>query len=65
MPTTSPVDALADLASALTVGGAEALGPAVEHLIVVDFEGTCNLADDGITRLQQCDIHEIIEFPAL
>ena len=38
---------------------------AVEHLIVIDFEGTCDPSDDGLTRLQQCDIHEIIEFPAV
>ena len=40
-------------------------GATVEHLIIVDFEGTCDSSDDGLTRLQQCDIHEIIEFPAV
>ena len=37
----------------------------VEHLIILDFEGTCDPSDERLTRLQQCDIHEIIEFPAV
>ena len=37
----------------------------VEHLIVVDFEATCDSGEECLTRLQQCDRHEIIEFPAL
>lgn len=50
-----------------TPGAAQA-APAslpVEHLIVIDFEGTCDPSDEALTRLQQCDIHEIIEFPAV
>ena len=35
---------------------------AIEHIIVLDFEATCDKADDALTRLQQCDAREIIEF---
>ena len=39
--------------------------PVVDYLVIVDFEATCDTSDEHISRLQQCDIHEIIEFPAV
>lgn len=33
--------------------------------LVIDFEATCDMADDRLTRLQQCQLHEIIEFPCV
>ena len=39
--------------------------PAVSHVLLFDFEATCDPEDDNLNRLQQCDRHEIIEFPAL
>ena len=42
-----------------------AVAPIVEHIIIIDFEGTCDPSDESLTRLQQCEIHEIIEFPAV
>ena len=39
--------------------------PVIDHLIVVDFEGTCDPSENGIPRLEQCDVKEIIEFPAV
>lgn len=35
------------------------------ELIVIDLEATCDPSDDSLTRLEQCAIHEIIEFPAV
>ena len=35
---------------------------APDYAILVDFEATCDTTDDELTRLQQCDTHEIIEF---
>lgn len=35
------------------------------ELIVIDLEATCDPSDDNLTRLEQCAIHEIIEFPAV
>jgi hypothetical protein len=34
----------------------------IDYAIVIDFEATCDSSDDELTRLQQCDTHEIIEF---
>ena len=39
--------------------------PQVDHVIILDFEATCDQSDDAVSRIQQCDIHEIIEFPAV
>jgi len=37
----------------------------VSHYLVVDFEATCDASDEVLTRLQQCKVHEIIEFPCI
>eukprot|EP00908_Phaeocystis_cordata_P027420 Transcript_9987.p1 GENE.Transcript_9987~~Transcript_9987.p1 ORF type:complete len:445 (+),score=98.91 Transcript_9987:83-1417(+) len=40
--------------------------PTIDTLLVLDFEGTCNgEGDRALTRLQQCDLHEIIEWPVV
>ena len=36
------------------------MGP--EYAILIDFEATADSSDDELTRLAQCDHHEIIEF---
>ena len=33
-----------------------------DYCILIDFEATCDTSDENLTRLQQCDTHEIIEF---
>lgn len=55
-----------DLA-ALTIADEQppAAAVTVEHVLLFDFEGTCDASDAGLSRLQQCALHEIIEFPAL
>ena len=35
---------------------------APEYAILIDFEATADSSDDELTRLAQCDHHEIIEF---
>ena len=41
---------------------AEALLAAVDTLVVIDLEATCEQGEEEtLTRLQQCDAHEIIE----
>ena len=32
------------------------------YAILIDFEATADSSDDELTRLAQCDKHEIIEF---
>jgi hypothetical protein len=34
----------------------------IETILVLDFEATCDDAEPELTRLQQTDIHEIIDF---
>ena len=34
----------------------------IDYCILIDFEATSESTDDELTRLQQCDVHEIIEF---
>ena len=41
---------------------AENGGAGPEFAILIDFEATSDSSDDELTRLQQCDTHEIIEF---
>ncbi len=64
-PTAVAPHETAPAASSDSSAAATAAPAVVEHLIVLDFEGTCDPTDEGLTRLQQCDIHEIIEFPAV
>ena len=40
--------------------------PPPTDLLILDFEATCDGAsDDQISRLAQCEIHELIEFPVV
>ena len=34
----------------------------IDFCILIDFEATSDTSDDELTRLAQCDVHEIIEF---
>ena len=37
----------------------------IDYAILIDLEATSDSSDDALTRLQQCDHHEIIEFVRL
>lgn len=55
----------ATVTNALASIGISSPPPPVEHLLILDFEATCENTEDGLTRLEQCTRHEIIEFPVL
>ena len=48
----------------MAVGVVKELYPSstYDYAILIDFEATCDSNDDELTRLAQCDRHEIIEF---